>query len=73
MWQKQARAEEAGLPEIRATDPWRRQVKGLCSFNQKWVLSKYYEPGTVVDGEDSGPVSAFKVLIVQIDKQAKFN
>lgn len=45
----------------------------IHSFNQKWVLSKYYEPGTVVDGEDSGPVSAFKVLIVQIDKQAKFN
>lgn len=42
-------------------------------INQKWSLSKYYEPGIVVDGEDSGPVSAFKVLIVQIDKQAKFN
>ena len=57
---------------MRATDPWRREVKGLCSFIH-WALSKYYEPGTVVDGEDSGPVSAFKVLTVQIDKQTKFN
>ena len=72
MWQKQARVEEAGLPEMRATDPWRREVKGLCSVIH-WALSKYYEPGTVVDGEDSGPVSAFKVLTVQIDKQTKFN